>query len=135
MTSACSKACSQNCYGTWTCTARDVVHPARAVHPNNRPCCAVQDIAATEAEAAKARAGAAAGLKGVARLAREAEKAQKEAVKVEADLAERDREFKARARCPALLRSQDLTDGAMLDARLPRMASVKAILMISMPRP
>ena len=51
----------------------------------------------TEAEAAKARAGAAAGAKGAARLAREAEKAQKEAARVEADLAERDREFKARA--------------------------------------
>lgn len=87
--------------------------PARAVHySNNASCCAAQDIALTEAEAAKARAGAAAGAKGAARLAREAEKAQKEAAKVEADLAERDREFKARAH-PAwhCLWSQELTRG------------------------
>ena len=73
----------------------------------------MQDIAATEAEAAKARAGAAAGAKAAARLAREAEKALKEAAKVEADLAERDMEFKARARRPALLCSWELAGGAM----------------------
>ena len=77
--------------------------PASAAHCSNTCYSAVQDIAATEAEAAKARAGAAAGAKGAARLAREAEKAQKEAAKVGADLTERDREFKARARCPAVL--------------------------------